>query len=158
LLDAKLRGRILLFPFYLLRMSDERGEMTGSTIGGTASSSRRIAANIGWMSAGNTISLVLSAAYGIALPRLMGPSLFGDYSYLVSLLALAAPIASFGLPVVLVREMSNRRKESSSLSGSTLLLFFSYLWPRSCSYSSHLGSSLENTGSITRYAFCPSPW
>lgn len=115
-------------------------------------SPRRIAANIGWLSVGNALSLALSAGYGIALARLMGPSLFGDYAYLSSLLALAAPLASFRLLMVLVREMSNRPRDRATLSGSALVLFFSYLWrPSYCCLPPHASSS-RISGSTCRYA------
>jgi len=83
----------------------------------------RIAANMGWLSGGNAISMLLSAAYGVALARLMGPALFGDYVYVVSLQAIAAPLAVFGLYPIVVREMSNRPRERASLVGSAMLLF-----------------------------------
>jgi len=84
----------------------------------------RIAANMGWLSGGSALSMLLSAAYGVALARLMGPVLFGDYVYVISLQAIAAPLAVFGLYPILVREMSNRPQERASLVGSALLLFF----------------------------------
>jgi len=78
-------------------------------------SPNRIAANMGWLSGGNAVSMLLSAAYGVALARLMGPALFGDYVYVTSLQAIAAPVAVFGLYPILVREMSNRPRERATL-------------------------------------------
>jgi O-antigen/teichoic acid export membrane protein len=77
--------------------------------------SRRTVGNIAGLAAGAAAETLLSFVFVLVISRTLGPEEFGFYGYIVSLSALAVTIASFGLPVLAVREMAQRPHDETAI-------------------------------------------
>jgi polysaccharide transporter, PST family len=64
--------------------------------------------NAGWLVSDRIIRLVLNFIAGILIARALGPEDFGMLSYGQALIFLFTPIATVGLPEIIVRELSRR--------------------------------------------------
>ena len=66
--------------------------------------------NAGWLVSDRIIRLVLNFIAGILIARSLGPEDFGMLSYGQALIFLFTPIATVGLPEIIVRELSKRSR------------------------------------------------
>lgn len=83
---------------------------------------RRVASNIAYLFACQVASRLLGLALNLVLARRLADSGYGRYSLILVIVSIAGMAADFGTASILVREVSRRRVNSSSLLGATLLL------------------------------------
>lgn len=83
---------------------------------------RRVARNISYLFVCQAASRLLGLALNLVLARRLADAGYGRYSLILVIVAIAGMAADFGTASILVREVSRRRGESSSLLGATLLL------------------------------------
>lgn len=76
---------------------------------------RKLVSNSGWLLADQIIRLGLGALLSIWIARELGPSQLGLYSYCTALVALAAPIAVWGMDSLLVRDLVRMPADSSAI-------------------------------------------
>lgn len=74
---------------------------------------KKYGANTFWLLIDKLLRLIVSVFIGVWLAKYLGPSKFGVLSYVQSFVMLLAPIASFGLDNILIRDLvkSNKNKE-----------------------------------------------
>lgn len=83
---------------------------------------RRVARNISYLFACQAASRLLGLALNLVLARRLADAGYGRYSLILVIVAIAGMAADFGTASIIVREISRRRGESSSLLAATLVL------------------------------------
>lgn len=78
--------------------------------------------NAGWLVSDRIVRLVLNVFVGILIARQLGPTGFGLLSYGQVLMTLLLPIATFGMPDILVREFSKSKRDPDALIATALVL------------------------------------
>jgi O-antigen/teichoic acid export membrane protein len=74
---------------------------------------RKLAFNSGWLLADQMLRVGIGALLNIWIARYFGPERLGAYNYALALVALAAPLASWGLDSLLVRDLVKLPGESA---------------------------------------------
>lgn len=82
----------------------------------------RIAGNSGWWLGERLGAMVFSVATSVVLTRALGPGSFGELSYLLALVGLAAPLAQFGLSGLVTKALLERPLDERAAVGAALLL------------------------------------
>ena len=80
-----------------------------------------LAKNTAKLSMGQGLRLLIQAVYFVLIARSLGPKQYGAFVAMTSLVAVAAPFAGFGSPMVLLKYVSRDRKLLSLYWGSGLL-------------------------------------
>jgi O-antigen/teichoic acid export membrane protein len=75
--------------------------------------------NAAALTLGAAIETVLQVTFLVIAGRELGPTEFGFYGYLISILTVVAVVAHFGLPVVAVRELAQRPEQHDSIFAAT---------------------------------------
>ncbi len=83
---------------------------------------RRVARNISYLFAYQAASRILGLALNLVLARRLADAGYGRYSLILVIVMMAGMAADFGTANILVREVSKRHGESSSLLGAILLI------------------------------------
>jgi PST family polysaccharide transporter len=78
--------------------------------------------SISWLLTEKLLMLALSFAVTIAVARHLMPEAFGQLSFYIALVSLAAPMMALGLNSLVIREVLLRPSESGVIVGSALLL------------------------------------
>lgn len=78
--------------------------------------------NVGWLSLGHFIRLLVAFFVGLWVARYLGPTNFGLYNYAIALVALFAPIASLGLEKIFIRDLGLYPENNDEIVASVLLL------------------------------------
>jgi O-antigen/teichoic acid export membrane protein len=79
------------------------------------------AANTAKLGLGQGLRLVIQAVYFVLIARSLGPKEYGAFVAMTSLVAIAAPFAGFGSPIVLLKNVSRNRDLLPTYWGSGLL-------------------------------------
>jgi O-antigen/teichoic acid export membrane protein len=79
------------------------------------------AANTVKLGLGHGLRLVIQAVYFVLIARSLGPKEYGAFVAMTSLVAIAAPFAGFGSPIVLLKNVSRNRDLLPAYWGSGLL-------------------------------------
>jgi len=74
--------------------------------------------NTGWLMSGKLLSLVV----GLLVTRYLGPELFGDLSFALSLVAITAAVGALGLDTFIIREIINEPLKRDEILGTALWL------------------------------------
>jgi O-antigen/teichoic acid export membrane protein len=84
--------------------------------------------NVSWVFAERLASTVLNVLSIVAIARLLGPSDYGEYAYVISLTGIVLATGQLGLDGLLIKKIIGSSVELGSLLGSTCLLkYFVYL-------------------------------
>ena len=83
---------------------------------------RRVARNIFYLFAYQAASRLLGLVLNLVLARRLADVGYGRYSLILVIVMMAGMAADFGTASIMVREVSHRRSESSSLLGAVLLI------------------------------------
>ncbi|MHB1325376.1 MAG: oligosaccharide flippase family protein [Thermoleophilia bacterium] len=83
---------------------------------------RRVARNISYLFVCQAASRLLGLALNLVLARRLTDAGYGRYSLILVIVMIAGMAADFGTASILIREVSRRRSESSSLLGTTLII------------------------------------
>lgn len=78
--------------------------------------------NTGWLVGEKILVMGLSLLVNIAIARVFGPALFGEFSYLLSLFALLGPIGTMGINAIVSREIINNPDKSQEIIGSAVFI------------------------------------
>ena len=96
--------------------------------------------NTAWLVFEKVVYLAVSLAVTVALARYLEPSLFGDLSYLLALVALFMPFMSVGLNGIVSRELLLRPDDVDQIIGSSLFIrsvasvFVTFIVVSACSF------------------------
>ncbi|WP_316801159.1 flippase [Pedobacter frigidisoli] len=74
--------------------------------------------NTGWLMFGKVLSLLV----GLFIARYLGPGLFGDLSFGLSLVAILAAVGALGLDTFIIREIIKEPKQRDEILGTSLWL------------------------------------
>lgn len=83
---------------------------------------RKLVGNTGWLFADRVLRLGVGLVVGIWVSRYLGPEQFGLYSYLIAIVALLTPLASFGLDNIVVRELVASPAAARRILGTAFVL------------------------------------
>lgn len=83
---------------------------------------RKVAGNTSWLLVDKTVRLVVGLVVGVWLARYLGPESFGIYNFVFALVALAAPIASLGVEVLVVRDLVGRPDAPARILGTAFVM------------------------------------
>ncbi|WP_250208039.1 flippase [Curvibacter sp. CHRR-16] len=92
-----------------LSLRELRGWLAGRAV------VRKLASNSGWLLADQMLRIGVGALLNIWIARHFGPERLGAYNYALALVALAAPLASWGLDSLLVRDLVKSPSHSGRL-------------------------------------------
>jgi O-antigen/teichoic acid export membrane protein len=81
-----------------------------------------IVSNSGWLLLDKLLRLGLSVVVGIWVARYLGPSQFGELSYVLAYIVFFQAIANLGLDGIVVRDLSNDKLPASYLLGTAFIL------------------------------------
>lgn len=83
---------------------------------------KQILANSSWLLADQILRIGLGAAISIWMARYFGPERLGAYNYAIALVALIAPLATFGLDSLIVRDLVQSPDDSQRILASAIVL------------------------------------
>ena len=86
--------------------------------------SRPVAANVIWLLLERCVQLVTGLAVSIMLARYLGTSQFGELNFLISLVALLAPLAALGLNHLLTKYFVEEPDNADTIAGTAMALRF----------------------------------
>lgn len=78
--------------------------------------------NAGWLVSDRIVKLALNLFVGVLIARHLGPANFGLLSYGQVLMTLLLPVATFGMPEILVRELSRSKRDPDRIIATALVL------------------------------------
>jgi O-antigen/teichoic acid export membrane protein len=80
--------------------------------------------NTSWLLIDKTLKTLSSIIIGLILARHYGPEVFGDYSYIISVIFILVAISSLGLDGIIVRETNNNDSNIQKILGTSFYLKF----------------------------------
>jgi PST family polysaccharide transporter len=83
---------------------------------------KKIIHNAGWLLFDKFARLAFGLLVGVWVARHLGPKTYGELAYVVTLVSFFQVIALLGMDSILVRDISNNKKEANEILGSALLL------------------------------------
>ncbi|EFS4980892.1 flippase, partial [Salmonella enterica] len=83
---------------------------------------RKIIHNAGWLLFDKFARLAFGLLVGVWVARHLGPKTYGELAYVVTLVSFFQVIALLGMDSILVRDISNNKKEANEVLGSALFL------------------------------------
>lgn len=86
--------------------------------------SRHIARNISWLGADRMLALLCNTAIGIAMARMLGPSVFGSYSFAIAFVTILTTIASLGIDPLVLRDLLRQPTDAPHILGTFVGLRF----------------------------------
>jgi O-antigen/teichoic acid export membrane protein len=101
-------------------VAPEVGEVTETAE--TADSRRGLARSIGVLAGSQVVTWVLTLAYTIVVPRILGPVGVGELTTAVSATSILLTVVELGLTVLLVRKIAQDRTRAGELISTTLLI------------------------------------
>src|SRR5687768_11686450 len=84
------------------------------------------------LTVGNVLTPICSVALVLAIGRLNGPEALGQYSLLMAVFVVGQSCASFGLPIVLTREVARTPARAGRYYGSACVVALAALAPAVC--------------------------
>ncbi|WP_209262420.1 flippase [Thiorhodococcus minor] len=78
----------------------------------------KILGNMGWLFFDKAVRMGVGLLVGVWVARYLGPEQFGKLSYAIAFVALFGPIATMGLPGILVRDLVREPDRASELLGT----------------------------------------
>jgi PST family polysaccharide transporter len=84
--------------------------------------SRKVVANIGWLTVDRLIRMVLGLGVGVWVARYLGPDLYGAYSYAIAIVAMFSAFSTLGIESILVRDLVKEPEQSNRLLGTAFIL------------------------------------
>jgi O-antigen/teichoic acid export membrane protein len=87
---------------------------------GVPASWHAIAANTGWLVFDRLIRVLLGLTVGAWIARYLGPSRFGELSYVVAFIALFQAVANLGADGIVVRDLARATERAASILGTAL--------------------------------------
>ena len=82
----------------------------------------KILDNIGWLTLDKALRMGVGLFVGVWVARYLGPDQFGQLSYATAFVALFGPIATMGLPGILVRDLVREPDHAPELLGTSVAL------------------------------------
>ncbi|MDJ0696979.1 flippase [Mastigocoleus sp. MO_188.B34] len=83
---------------------------------------QKILGNAGWLLVESALRMSINLLVGIWLARYLGPSNFGTYNYVLSLISLFGPISALGLNGIVTRDIVRNPQEDKEILGSAFIL------------------------------------
>ncbi len=80
--------------------------------------------NTSWLLIDKTLKTLSSIIVGLILARHYGPEVFGNYSYITSIIFILVAISSLGLDGIIVRETNNNDSNIQKILGTSFYLKF----------------------------------
>lgn len=80
--------------------------------------------NIGWLVGGKIVNMLLQFLVSLATARYLGPSNFGTINYVAAYVSFFSSIASLGLAVIVIREISLGRGDNNEIIWTSIILRF----------------------------------
>lgn len=102
-------------------------------------SAKRFTSNIGWLMGGKIVNMILQFIVSLATARYLGPSNFGEINYVAAFVSFFSSIASLGLAIIVIKEISTDGKDNNEI-------IWTSIWMR-------LGVALLSTLSIVMLMF-----
>jgi O-antigen/teichoic acid export membrane protein len=81
-----------------------------------------ILVNFSWVAFDKILRLAVGLVVGVWVARYLGPSQYGELSYLLTLVSLFATFASLGMDNIVVRELSRSGADGAEILGSAFIL------------------------------------
>ena len=88
------------------------------------SSSKRFISNIGWLMGGKIVNMILQFVVSLATARYLGPSNFGTINYVAAVVSFFSSIASLGLAVIVIKEISTNKYDNNEVVWTSIWLRF----------------------------------
>lgn len=85
---------------------------------------KKIVKNIGWLMGGKIVNMILQFFVSLATARYLGPSNFGTINYVAAFVSFFSSIASLGLAVVVIKEVSLNRYDNNEIIWTSIWLRF----------------------------------
>lgn len=83
---------------------------------------QKILSNTSWLLGESALRMSINLAIGIWLARYLGPSDFGTYNYVLSLVSLFGPISALGLNGIVTRDIVRNPQKDKEILGSAFTL------------------------------------
>lgn len=78
--------------------------------------------NVGWLMVGKIINMILQFFVSLVTARYLGPSNFGSINYVAVYISFFSSIASLGLTIVVIKELSLKNADSNEILWTSILL------------------------------------
>lgn len=85
---------------------------------------KKFVKNIGWLMGGKIVNMILQFFVSLATARYLGPSNFGTINYVAAFVSFFSSIASLGLAVVVIKEVSLNRYDNNEIIWTSIWLRF----------------------------------
>ena len=85
---------------------------------------KRVIANMSWLMGGKILNLILSFFVSLATARYLGPSNFGSINYVAAYVSFFSSIASLGLSVIVIKEVSSGEEDDNKVIWTGILMRF----------------------------------
>lgn len=88
------------------------------------SRTNKFLSNVGWLLAGKIINMILQFIVSLATARYLGPSNFGTINYVAAFVSFFSSIASLGLAVIVIKEISANKYNNNELIWTSIWMRF----------------------------------
>lgn len=85
---------------------------------------KRVIANMSWLMGGKVVNMILSFFVSLATARYLGPSNFGSINYVAAYVSFFSSIASLGLSVIVIKEVSSGEEDDNKVIWTGILMRF----------------------------------
>ncbi len=85
---------------------------------------KRVIANMSWLMGGKIVNMILSFFVSLATARYLGPSNFGSINYVAAYVSFFSSIASLGLSVIVIKEVSSGEEDDNKVIWTGILMRF----------------------------------
>ncbi|OBR89896.1 polysaccharide biosynthesis protein [Clostridium ragsdalei P11] len=89
-----------------------------------ASSRSKFLSNVGWLIGGKIANMILQFLVSLATARYLGPSNFGTINYVAAYVSFFSSIASLGLSVIVIKEISYGHSDDNEIIWTSICLRF----------------------------------
>lgn len=76
---------------------------------------KRVIANMSWLMGGKIVNMILSFFVSLATARYLGPTNFGSINYVAAYVSFFSSIASLGLSVIVIKEVSSGQEDANKV-------------------------------------------
>ena len=85
---------------------------------------KRVIANMSWLMGGKIVNMILSFFVSLATARYLGPSNFGSINYVAAYVSFFSSIASLGLSVIVIKEVSSGEEDDNKVIWTGIFMRF----------------------------------
>lgn len=85
---------------------------------------KRVIANMSWLMGGKIVNMILSFFVSLATARYLGPSNFGSINYVAAYVSFFSSIASLGLSVIVIKEVSSGEEDGNKVIWTGIFMRF----------------------------------